>query len=341
MSLLDVEAVPPQVEAWLNANVGEAAVTHYSIMTGGFSRVMARLEVSWGEGGDGVYVLRGDPPPEMATLESDRREEWRLLSTLAGIDEIPTPAARWFIDEAHLGAPAIVIDFLDGGSLQASLDRGLDQSEARDRFVDLMAAVSRVTPDRVPCLPAPSSWDDHMDTLIGRWRAVADRHCESAPIVRYIASWLDRRRPAPAPLRLVHGDFQQGNIVDAPDGWQMVDWEFARIGDPREDLGYYNAYASAVPPNLIDADMEGFLARFREKTGLDEEQVNPVTLGYFTVLATIGTIDPLYSAVAAMAAGERRGVAVAYNTQLIPVGSENFLNAIDQLEAAIAAAEEA
>ena len=73
----------------------------------------------------------------------------------------------------------------------------------------------------------------------------------------------------------------------APDGWRIVDWEFARIGDPREDLGYYNAYSGAVPPNLAQLDLAAFLARFRERTGFDEEAVNPVTFGYFTVLSTV------------------------------------------------------
>jgi hypothetical protein len=77
----------------------------------------------------------------------------------------------------------------------------------------------------------------------------------------------------------------------------------------------------------------------RSKTGLSEEQVNPVTLGYFKVLSTIGTLDSLYAGLDGMARGERHGVAVAYNSQLIPVGNDQFVNAIDGLEAALATAE--
>lgn len=339
MSMLDTDAMPAALEAWLAEHVAPATVDSYSIMTGGFSRVMAQVDLTWAEGGSERFVLRGDPPPELATLDSDRDAEWSLLRALSDIDEIPTPAARWFIDDTSLfGTKAILIDWIEGGSLQAAFDSGLDQSGAIAPFVDLMSAVGSVEPQRVP-LPTPASWDDHMESLIGRWRAVADRHGESLPIVRYIAGWLARRKPAPAPLRLVHGDFQQGNIVDTATGWQMVDWEFARVGDPREDLGYYAAYSAAVPPSLLDLDMDTFLARFRERSGLTEEQVNPVTLGYFTVLSTIGTLDSLYDGLDGMIRGERQGVAVAYNSQLIPVGNDNFVNAIDGLEAALAAAE--
>ncbi len=337
--MLDTAAMPAKLEQWLAAHVAPATVQSYSIMTGGFSRVMAKVDLRWASGENETLVLRGDPPPELATLDSDRDAEWALLSALAGVDEIPTPEAKWYIDDESLfGTKAILIDFVEGGSLQAAMDAGLDLGNTIDPFTSMLAAVGSVEPHRVP-LPAPNSWDAHMDDLIGRWKAVADRNGESLPFVRYIASWLDRRRPEPVPLRLVHGDFQQGNIVDTPTGWQVVDWEFARIGDPREDLGYYAAYAAAVPPNLLDHDMDGFLNAYRAKTGLTEAQVNPVTLGYFTVLSTIGTLDSLYSGLDAMARGERHGIGVAYNSQLIAVGNDQFVDAIDGLEAALAAAE--
>ncbi len=343
MSLLDTERARVVLEQWLNANVAPATVDSYTIMTGGFSRVMARVEVGWGDGRTETFVLRGDPPPDKATLDSDRDAEWALLSALSTIDEIPTPAARWFIDDESLfGTKALLIDFVEGGSLQAAFDGGLEPADTVEQFADMMAAVAGVEPDRLPAeIPRPASWDDHLDTLIGRWRAAADDHCEALPIVRYIAAWLDKRRPAPMPLRLVHGDFQQGNIVATPDGWQVVDWEFSRIGDPREDLGYYNAYAGAVPPNLLALDTERFLARFRERTGLSEEVVNPVSLGYFTVLSTIGTVDSLYRGMTAMARGERRGPAVAFNSTLVAVGNDAFVDAVDGLEAAMTAAMEA
>ena len=340
MSMLDTDTMPSRIESWLSANVAPATVESYTIMTGGFSRVMAKVDLSWSDGGPESFVLRGDPPPEIATLDSDRDAEWALLADLTSLGSVKMPAARWFVDDdSHFGTKAIFLDFVDGGSLQMTLDGGRDHAATVEPLVELMASVSAVEPGQVPSLPAPASWDDHMDSIIGRWRALADTHCESAPFVRHIAAWLKRRKPAPAPLRLAHGDFQQGNILDTADGLQVIDWEFSRIGDPREDLGYYAAYSSAVPPDLIGLDIERFLQTFRDKTGLDEEQVNPLTHGYFTVLSTISSIEGLYTGLAAMHRGERHGVAVAYNSQLIPVGSDNFVTAIDTMEAALAAVE--
>ena len=145
MSMLDTGAMPKHIESWLAANVAAATVNSYELMTGGFSRVMAKVDLTWHEGGDASFVLRGDPPPELATLDTDRETEWNLLACLATLDEIPTPTARWFVnDESLFGTKAIFIDFADGGSLQASFDSGLDLHDAIEPFVDLMTAVSKV-----------------------------------------------------------------------------------------------------------------------------------------------------------------------------------------------------
>ena len=337
MSMLDIEKMPSKIEGWLSSNVGNANVDSYTIMTGGFSRVMARVELTWSSGKSETFILRGDPPPEIATLESDRDAEWDLLSALSVTEQIHTPSARWYVDDISIfGTKAIFIDFIEGGSLQSAFDSGLDQTEALEPFVDLMTSVKSVSLEQLPLsMFRPDSWENHMDNLINRWVEVADSHIESVPFVRHIATWLTKRKPPPLPLGLVHGDFQQANVIAAQGGWQLIDWEFSRIGDPREDLGYYAAYATSVPPSLIDPNPEKFLDCYRQRTGFNEEAINPITLGYFTVLSTIGTIGPLYTALTEMSLGKRHGIPVAYNSQLIPVGNRNFVNAIEQLEAAL------
>lgn len=341
MSMLDVEVMPAKIETWLLENVEAASVDSYSIMTGGFSRVMARVDLTWFSGKSETFILRGDPPAEISTLDSDRDAEWELLSCLSEVDEIATPNARWYVDDISLfGTKAIFIDFVEGGSLQAAFDIGLNCDDAMEPFIDLMASLNSVDIDLLPAsMSRPDSWESHLDTLISRWIAVADQHVESVPLVRHIATWLSKRRPEEISLGLVHGDFQQANILASQKKWQLIDWEFSRIGDPREDLGYYSAYASSVGPSLIENNFEGFLQCYRERTGLTEDFVNPLTLGYFTVLSTISTIAPLYTALTEMTLGKRYGIPVSYNSQLIPVGNNNFINAIEGLEATLALVE--
>jgi len=335
----ETTSMPRRLEAWLAANGRPASVTGYELMTGGFSRDMARVDLVWADGTPETLVMRGDPPPDLATLDSDRDAEWALLESLNRIEHLCVPQARFYCsDPTVFGTKAIFMEFVPGGSVQACLDAGLDQMETADRLVDLMAAVALVEPAQVPSLPCPASWDDHIDAVLQRWSTLARSHPEAQPITRYLAAWMRTRRPQPLPLRLQHADLQAGNVVAAPDAWRIVDWEFARIGDPREDLGYYNAYSGAVPPNLSQLDLTRFLARFREATGFSEDAVNPLTFGYFTVLSTITAVEGLMAGSAAMARAERRGIPIAFNTMLVTIGSRNFMEAVGAMESALEAA---
>jgi aminoglycoside phosphotransferase (APT) family kinase protein len=338
--MLDVDAMPGRIDAWLASQGHRASVISYELMTGGYSRVMARVTLDWDDGRSEVVVLRGDPPPGVAMLTTDRDAEWALLSHLTSLEHVPVPPVRWYVaDPQWFGTKAMFVDHVSSRTLQAHLDAGLDHASAGAAFSTLLATVASVTPEQLPDVEHPAGWDTYVDTQIGRWRALADTYVEALPIVTYLAAWMDTHRPPPLPLRLVHGDPQAANVLVADDGsWRLVDWEFARIGDPREDLGYYNAYSGTVPPNLLSEDVDGFLARYREITGFDEEAVNPATLGWFTTLSTISVVQGMHDAIAGLARGTRSGALVAFNSLMCTVGYQQFLGAIEQIERSLAPA---
>jgi aminoglycoside phosphotransferase (APT) family kinase protein len=157
-------------------------------------------------------------------------------------------------------------------------------------------------------------------------------------LLRYLAAWLDAHRPPEVPLSLIHGDFQCANLlVDEDDEIVILDWELAQVGDPREDLGYFKAVAQAAPPDLIDVDPEAFCARYRELTGLSEEQVNPAVISYFLILGVIGTVRRLLEGGAAYARGENYLLASLFNMNSVQFGHMMWMQASIGLEAAFAA----
>jgi aminoglycoside phosphotransferase (APT) family kinase protein len=340
----DLETMPSLIEAFLRERAGRGvSVTGYHLMTGGYSRVMAKVGCTWEDGSSETLVLRGDPPPGEALLVTDRDLEWAVLSELTALEAIPMPSARWYVDDATLfGTKAIFIDHVDAPSLQARFDAGLDPDSQRDALVDLAASVHTIDVDQLPAaLERPASWDTYLTSVIAEWAACEEAYVESSPMLRYIGAWLDANRPPPVPLRLVHGDFQAANVLVGPAGYQLIDWEYAHVGDPREDLGWYNGYSSAAPPNVYATDPEGFLARYRAATGFDEAQVNQLTVGYFTILGSIKVIAGIYSALGAFARGEASGVMTGFNVLSATYGHMNFLSAIKGIEAAMAAMEAA
>jgi aminoglycoside phosphotransferase (APT) family kinase protein len=61
---------------------------------------------------------------------------------------------------------------------------------------------------------------------------------EPHPALELVLRWLRRYEPPPpARLVLVHGDYRIGNMLVTPEGLNgVLDWEFAHLGDPAEDL---------------------------------------------------------------------------------------------------------
>ena len=333
----DPTQMAPRVAALLEANgCTDVSVTDYEVMTGGYSRLMARFDATFAHSGtteSGTYVLRGDPPPGEALIETDRTQEFETLHAVAPY--LKTPAAR-FLDAAgeHVGTPALVLDFSTAQSTLPWIEaNGLETLPLK--LAELAGAVHTIPLDVLPAsLPRPAD-GDALGNQIAMWKATADAHIEALPIFRYVAGWLDAHRPPPVPLGLVHHDFSTANmLVDEAGDLEVIDFELAAIGDPREDLGYFKAYAQAAPPDIIDVDVETFLSRYREITGYSEEQVNPEVMTYFIVMGVIGVVSQLAAVGTSMSRGEASSSNIAFTLDGILFAQAAWMDATAALEAA-------
>ena len=238
------------------------------------------------------FILRADPPPGQSIIETDRTTEWHVLNAVAAEGGIALPRACWF-DEAgeELGSPAIILELIEGETLLSHLqvDEVADHRGFTSPLADMAASLHSFDADSLPAVIArPKSWDTYIDGCVAEWREAEAEHVEADPFMRLVAAWLDVNRPPETSLTMVHGDFQPPNIIVESLGGalHMIDWELTRIGDPREDLGWWALCSAAQPPDLIEADSEAFYARYRERTGLSPKVVNPATVAYFTVLSS-------------------------------------------------------
>jgi aminoglycoside phosphotransferase (APT) family kinase protein len=331
VSMHEVSAMPERLAAFLSAHADgrTACVRAYEPIVGGYSRIMARADVEWSDGGRETIVLRGDPPPGKAMMETDRDKEYALLTVLER--HVRMPRVRHYdATGEHLGTKCIVLEHVAGPSLQQLLD-AVDPGDGYARHVtDLVDTVASLhtmdTSALVGVLEQPVDWDEYLGALIDRFRRADTEHVESVPFLRYVAGWLDAHRPPPLPLRLVHSDFQAANIMVGIEGaHHVIDWELAHIGDPREDLGYYNVYSSARGPNLYLADPDAFLTRYRERTGFDDDAVNAGTVEYFSSLAAVTVYAQVLKGAAAMAAGANAGLMTTYTLNALTVGHNNFM----------------
>jgi aminoglycoside phosphotransferase (APT) family kinase protein len=309
-------------------------ITGYEPIIGGYSRAMARVWVEDSSGRRG-YVLRSDPPPGQSIIDTDRDQEWALLNTLYKSGTVPLPAPLWYdATGKQLGSKTIVMEMIEAESLLARSRQVTDQTvfEEFDRkLCEVASAIHTLALDTVSThIPVPTSWDDYIEGCIQRWADAERNYPSGNPMMRFVAAWLRANKPPPAPLSLVHGDFQSANIlVDNGEDLVVVDWELARIGDPREDLGWWILGRALQAPEVPDPTEETFYAPYRSITGLTEEQVNPATVAYFTVLASEAVFTSVFRKLALVAAGETTSMMIAYMSNAIVGMHGEFVRAID------------
>ena len=334
--MLEPAELPRRLEAFLTKRQTDGTpvqVSNYEEITGGYSRYMARFTATAGASSQDL-ILRADPPPGQSILDTDRATEWAVVQSVGADSSIAMPRGLWFDETGEeLGSPAILFEKLDGETLFVRLQNGpvQDHFGLTEPLADLAASLHVFDPSRLPATIArPASWDAYIDSCVAGWIDEEAAHAEPDPFMRVVAAWLDANRPVPTELTMVHGDLQPPNIIiEASTGkLHLLDWELVRIGDPREDLGWWALACASQPPDLIDANPEAFYARYRERTGLSEEVVNPATVAYFTVLASLSVFANVIQQTAKMAREETTAMSVAYMTNAIPFMHGVFIDAM-------------
>ncbi len=63
---------------------------------------------------------------------------------------------------------------------------------------------------------------------------------EPHPAMYLVLNWLEENLPQNEKICLVHGDFRTGNFMVSEEGLEgILDWEFAHLGNPDEDLSWF------------------------------------------------------------------------------------------------------
>ena len=180
-----------------------------------------------------------------------------------------------------LGREAFVMERLQGETVGRRIVQRPELAKARAALPAQMALeLSRIHAlDRAQLsfLPVP----DPLATL----RAQLDALDEPHPAIELGLFALERSLPRDAPKAVCHGDFRVGNLMVQPDGLAgVLDWEFAHLGDAREDLGWLMVKAWRFRADDLRlggiGTPGGFLERYGELTGraVSEEEIRPFEL---------------------------------------------------------------
>jgi len=317
-----------------SVGAGAVTVTDYTPLIGGYNRIMAHFKASI-DGEARHLVARAKPPAGHPTvIDTDPDKEWAVLNWLSTLPDgdVPMPTALYYdSDGSELGNKTIILDYVEGESLLRRA-KGADrqvQLQHADALADLAAAIHGIGLASGPgALERPSSWESYLDGCIQAWRAVDQAHGESLPVFRFLARWLDENRPQPAPLVLLHGELQASNVmVDGRGRLLAVDWEMARVGDPREDLGWSLFIGSVVqPPDFLGMDLERFCARYRDASGLGADVINPAAVRYFSILPQAAPFGLLLDMLGEPGSGAATPISASYMIGLLMAAQRHWMD---------------
>jgi aminoglycoside phosphotransferase (APT) family kinase protein len=192
-------------------------------------------------------IVRRPPTGQVLSTAHSMEREWRFLTALHGT-EVPVPRPFALCgDDAVLGAPFYVMEYVDGivmhtadnaqalpVTARAGITTGVASRLRRLHGVDVGARG----------LADIGRGEDYVARQLRRWhgqwekiRSLADL---DIPAIDEGHRALLSNIPQQERVGIVHGDFRLGNVIAGPDGAirAILDWELATLGDPRADLGW-------------------------------------------------------------------------------------------------------
>jgi aminoglycoside phosphotransferase (APT) family kinase protein len=232
------------LENFLQEQTGHSVeITRMTPLAGGASRDSWAIEAKIGDTVEKL-VLRRDFPTTMNENALTRAQEYRLMQ-VASECGVKVARMRWQCDDgAVLGLPFFIMDFVEGVSIGRKVITAPELAKAREllpeQMAEQLARIHTIDVDahHLDFLQRPRDNNPSFEAVASTYMML-DRLGVHVPALEFALRWCERHRPPPQRITFLHGDFRVGNLLVDTNGLAaVIDWEFAHIGDPLEEIGY-------------------------------------------------------------------------------------------------------
>ena len=248
-------------------------IEHSGFISGGHSKLTLRIELSAVTTLPRRIILRSDASGRFSGASVV--DEYRLQTILFDKNvNVPKPLA---LEESGtvFGTPFMLSESVTGESIGHMFKMPAQDSTALADVASNLATIHKI---------APGEFGESTDNARGKtsdkvqfWLGLAERDFRATDVksatFELALHWLRKNAGLSdlAPRTLVHGDYGLNNIlIKNSQVMAILDWEFAHIGNPAYDLGYFYFMAQALGSWAL------FLEAY-ENTGAplpDEDQLN-------------------------------------------------------------------
>ena len=235
---------------------GRGALAGVQRLTAGATQEVWRLEFAQ-DGATTPLILRRAPGGTRVSETAVGLETEARLLEAASAAGVPAPAVRHVLEPQDGLGHGFIMEFIEGETLGGRIVRSPELEPARAFLArqcgEVLARVHTMDPDAFPNLRRSTPAE-----LVAQYHDIYRGTGWPRPVFDLAFRWLDAHcPPPPETMRLVHGDFRNGNLMIGPDGVRAVlDWEIAHVGDPMEDLGWICTNAWRF--GMVDKPVGGF-----------------------------------------------------------------------------------
>lgn len=245
-------------------------------LAGGASRDSWAIEVQVGDQSE-KWVMRRDLPTTMNAQALTRAQEYHLMR-IAYQHGVKVARMRWLCeDPTVLEFPFFLMDYVDGISIGRKVITLPELAQARavlpDHMAQQLALIHTINPDQpeFAFLQRPRQNDPAREAIDSTYEML-DSIGAQIPALEYALRWCDRHAPKSDRITFLHGDFRVGNLLVDPQGLAaVIDWEFAHVGDPAEEIGYLCMRDWRFGNDRLQAgglcDREQFIAAYEHYSG--------------------------------------------------------------------------
>lgn len=241
-------------------------VSELKLISGGFSKHTLAAKLANNVSLPDTIILRKDTVAGMAMFGTTVLDEFSVLSVLHSHDVcVPRPLALESSGKI-LGNPFLIVAWIPGSMIGQTLElpapdvplcKDIAAKLAQVHAVPVMAFGKRIKGADISSTEKVLA---DVDRSYADWVALNT----TSSVIETAFKWVrDNMRLAEGRRALVHGDYTINNmLVDESRVTAVLDWEFAGIGNPAYDLGYFFCVAEAL------ASWEIFLEAYETSGGI-------------------------------------------------------------------------
>lgn len=331
---------PEALRAWLKEQAGADRVSfRLDRLSGGAIQENHALDTEIEGGalaGTHQWVLRTDAPSGVQVSHSREQEFHLLRAAFAAGVTVPQP--MWLCtDESVIGRPFYIMARVAGTADGRRLVRSDWTADQRRDLVALLggelARLHAVDPDRpelsfigrADLAPAPRR--------VAQYRAYLDALPEPQPVLEWGLRWLELNAPNRPETVLCHCDFRTGNImIDGDRVTGILDWEFADLSAPVEDLGWFCARCWRFGADRYEAgglgEKEDFVQAYEQASGRSVERGE---LAYWQIMAEVRWAVIALQQAERHLSGREPSLELALTGYMVPEMELNLVHAIQRM----------